>query len=65
MSIVLVLVVMTVISVVAVLLLGILSMLKGGELNKKYGNKLMIARVALQALAVFFLMTLWIASSHS
>ncbi|HAJ89487.1 MAG TPA: twin transmembrane helix small protein [Rhodospirillaceae bacterium] len=65
MSIVLILVVLTVISVVAVLLLGILSMLKGGEINQKYGNKLMIARVALQALSVLLLMTLWIASSHS
>lgn len=65
MSVVLVLAVLAVISVVAVLLLGILSMLKGGELNKKYGNKLMMARVALQAFAVFLLMTLWIASSHS
>lgn len=65
MSFVLALAILAVISVVAVLLLGIASMLKGGELNKKYGNKLMIARVALQALAVFLLMGLWIASSHS
>jgi hypothetical protein len=65
MSFVLVLAILAVISVVAVLLLGIVTMLKGGELNKKYGNKLMIARVALQALAVFLLMGLWIASSHS
>ena len=64
MSIVLFLTVLTVISVVAVLLLGILMMLKGGELNKKYGNKLMIARVALQGLAVVLLMSLWIASSN-
>jgi len=65
MSFVLALAVLAVISVVAVLLLGIASMMKGDELNKKYGNKLMIARVALQALAVFLLMSLWIASSHS
>lgn len=65
MSFVLALAVLAVISVVAVLLLGILMMLKGGELNKKYGNKLMIARVALQATAVVLLMALWMASSHS
>lgn len=65
MSFVLALAILAVISVVAVLLLGIASMMKGGELNKKYGNKLMIARVALQASAVFLLMSLWIASSHS
>lgn len=55
--------ILSVVSVVAVLLLGILTMMKGGELNKKYGNKLMIARVGFQAAAVFFLMILWILSS--
>ena len=63
MSIVLFLAVLAMISVVAVLILGILTMLRGGELNKKYGNKLMIARVALQATAVILLMALWVASS--
>ena len=64
MSFIIVLAVLAVISVVAVLLLGILSMLKGGELNKKYGNKLMIARVGLQAFAVFLLMLLWMTASN-
>lgn len=63
MSFLLVLTVIAVISVVAVLILGILSMLKGGELNKKFGNKLMIARVALQAVAVILVMALWVMSS--
>jgi len=49
--------------VVASLVLGLVSMMKGGELNKKYGNKLMIARVGFQALAVLLLMALWIAST--
>ena len=37
--------------------LGLFSMVKGGEFNKKYGNKLMQARVTLQgvALALFTL----------
>ncbi|MBL8641609.1 MAG: HIG1 domain-containing protein [Alphaproteobacteria bacterium] len=65
MSIIILLTGLTLLSVVAVLFIGVLSMLKGGAFNKKYGHKLMIARVALQALAIFFLMTLWIASSHS
>lgn len=65
MSFVILLTVLTVIAVVAVLLLGVFSMLKGGELNKKYGNKLMIARVGLQAFAVFLLMLLWITASKS
>lgn len=32
-----------------VLVLGIFNMAKGGEFNRKYGNKLMRARVILQA----------------
>jgi hypothetical protein len=39
-------------AVVSVLLMGIFSMAKGGEFNKKYGNKLMQARVILQAVAL-------------
>lgn len=65
MSFIVLLAALALISVIAVLILGVLSMLKGGELNKKYGNKLMMARVALQALAVILVMTLWVASSHS
>ncbi|HUY67995.1 MAG TPA: twin transmembrane helix small protein [Alphaproteobacteria bacterium] len=47
-------------AVLAVLMLGIFSMAKGGEFNKKYGNKLMRARVILQgvALALFVLAVL-------
>ena len=40
------------IAAVGALLLGVVGMAKGGEFNKKYGNKLMRARVALQGLAV-------------
>ena len=43
------------ISVLIVLLIGIISMLKGGEFNKRWGNKLMQARVALQAFAVLLI----------
>lgn len=39
-------------SVLGVLILGIVSMAKGGEFNKKHGNKLMRARVYLQGLAL-------------
>lgn len=39
------------------LVVGMFSMVKGGEFNKKYGNKLMRARVFLQGIAiVFFIM---------
>jgi hypothetical protein len=37
---------------VGALLLGVFSMAKGGEFNKKYGNTLMRARVVLQGLAI-------------
>jgi hypothetical protein len=40
-------------AVLVVMLMGIVSMTKGGDFNKKYGNKLMQARVYLQGLALF------------
>lgn len=39
---------------VAVLATGMVSMIKGGEFNTKYGNKLMQARVWMQGLALAF-----------
>lgn len=39
-------------AVVAALGLGLFAMAKGGEFNKKYGNRLMRARIILQAGAV-------------
>ncbi|MCB9976738.1 MAG: twin transmembrane helix small protein [Rhodospirillales bacterium] len=39
-------------AVLGVLVVGIVGMLKGGEFNKKYGNKLMQARVILQGIAL-------------
>jgi hypothetical protein len=44
------------IAVLIVLLIGIISMLKGGEFNKRWGNKLMRARVILQGLAVLLIL---------
>lgn len=46
------------IAVVVVLFFGLGTMLKGGKFNEKYGNKLMIARVTLQGLALLVLMLL-------
>jgi hypothetical protein len=43
-------------SVLIVLFVGIISMLKGGEFNKRWSNKLMRARVVLQGLAVFLIL---------
>jgi hypothetical protein len=41
-------------AVVAVLLIGVFGMARGGEFNKKYGNRLMQARVVLQGIALGF-----------
>jgi hypothetical protein len=48
---------LTMAAVLGALGLGLFGMAKGGEFNKKYGNKLMQARVYLQggALLFFFL----------
>ncbi|MEK7801875.1 MAG: HIG1 domain-containing protein [Pseudomonadota bacterium] len=57
------LVILTVIAVVGSLFLGIAVMLRGGELNKKYGNKLMIARVGFQGMSLVLLAILWMMSN--
>jgi hypothetical protein len=41
-------------AVLAVLIIGIFGMGQGGSFNQKYGNKLMQARVYLQAAALLF-----------
>lgn len=41
-----------------VLAVGLAGFFKGGEFNRKYGNRLMQARVALQAVAVVILLVL-------
>ncbi len=50
----------TFLAVVCVLLVGVFGMARGGEFNRKYGNKLMRARVALQGLAIGLLFLLWL-----
>jgi len=45
-------------AVLLVLIFGVFSMLRGGEFNKRWGNKLMRARVILQAFAVFLIVLL-------
>lgn len=49
-----------------VLLVGVLTMARGGEFNQKYGNKLMRLRILMQAIAVVLIMLgLWAASTGS
>ena len=51
--------------VLAVLGMGIFSMTKGGEFNKKYGNKLMQARVVMQGVALALLALAYYSSQTS
>lgn len=50
-----ILIVLALLSVLGVLITGIISMFKGGEFNRKYGNKLMQLRVFMQLIAVLLI----------
>jgi len=51
------------IGVVVILMIGIGGFAKGGEFNRKYGNKLMQLRVAAQFIAVLLiLLFVWLRS---
>lgn len=64
-SIFFILTLITMVAVVGVLITGIVLMNKGGEANKKYGNRLMQARVMLQGLAIgFFILAMMTGSNH-
>ena len=54
------LVVVALVATLAVLAAGIVAMLRGGAFNRKYGNTLMRARVAMQFLAVVLLFILYL-----
>jgi hypothetical protein len=45
-----------------VLIVGLVGFFLGGEFNAKYGNKLMRARVALQAVAVLLLLVVLVSA---
>ena len=47
----------------AVLAVGLVGFLRGGEFNRRHGNRLMRARVMLQAVAVILLIAVLIQSS--
>ena len=49
---------------VGVLLLGLFSMARGGDFNRKYGNKLMRFRVAFQAVAILLVLVLILLINH-
>lgn len=57
-----VLLILAMLATVAVLFTGIIGFLRGGAFNARYGNKLMRARVGLQAAALVILAVLFLAS---
>jgi uncharacterized membrane protein affecting hemolysin expression len=52
-----ILVVIACLAVLATLMTGVIGFAKGGEFNRKYANKIMRLRIALQFLAVVLFMT--------
>lgn len=51
--------------VLASLIAGIISMVKGGDFNKKHGNKMMRIRIYTQGLALlFFALAVWAHNSQ-
>ena len=51
-----VVIVIALLAVLGVLGMGVFTMLKGGEFNRKYGNKLMRLRVVLQFTAIMLIL---------
>ena len=49
------LIIIALITVLIVLAVGVIGMLRGGDFNRRYGNKLMRLRVLLQALAIILI----------
>ena len=50
--------------VLVVLITGVVVMARGGEFNKKYGNRLMQLRVATQFIAVILIALFFYVSRH-
>ena len=47
-----------------ILITGVVGMAKGGDFNRKYGNKLMQMRVAAQGITIFLILLLAVAASN-
>lgn len=56
MNVLTVLLLIAMLATLGVLIVGLAGFFQGGEFNRKYGNKLMRARVGFQALAVLLLL---------
>ena len=59
-----VLLALAMLAVLGSLIIGLGGMVKGGEFNRKYANKLMRARVGLQALALVFFVLALVSRGH-
>ena len=58
-----ILVIVFAVATLGVLAVGMVAMIRGGEFNRKYGNKLMRARVGLQAAAIVLFLLFVVAAS--
>lgn len=58
------LMVLLLLAVLGVLVIGLISMAKGGTFARKYGNRLMQARIALQGLALVLFVVLLATAKH-
>jgi hypothetical protein len=59
-----VLLIVALVATLGVLFLGLFSMARGGEFNKKYGNRLMRLRVVMQGAALVLLALAMLSSSN-
>lgn len=57
-----ILLLLVMLATVVVLVVGVVMMTKGGESNRKYGNKLMTLRVTLQGVAIAIMGILFLLS---
>lgn len=60
MSVLLVLIIIALAATLAVLGLGVVSMLRGGEFNRRYGNLLMRARVITQGVTILLVILFFV-----
>ncbi len=60
MSVLLVLIIIALAATLAVLGLGVVSMLRGGEFNRRYGNALMRARIITQGVTILLVVLFFV-----
>ena len=58
------LIILSLIAVLVVLGVGVIGMLRGGDFNRRYGNKLMRVRVATQGLAILLILLFVVVSRN-